>query len=174
MTSILITGFEPFNEWKVNSSWEAARIAADLLGSNCRAVLLPVDHAAAHERIADLFAGGHPDVCLLTELAAGEGLRLERSARKPAELADVPGPEMLAGSWAWENAAAKLADSGFPVSLSDDAGAFVCESTYWSALNRRRSAGAAFPIAFLHVPPLSDLWSAARIAEAMRIVLAAL
>jgi pyrrolidone-carboxylate peptidase len=51
-----------------------------------------------------------------------------------------------------------------PARLSDDAGRYVCDTAYWSALTLAPRPRA---VAFLHVPPLGPDWPTARVAAAV-------
>ena len=153
--SALVTGFAPFRHHAVNSSWEGVRRLEGVT-----AACLPVDHAAAAAEIAALIRRHRPDTVLLTGLAEGAGPRLERLARRPA---GVPGPALRHGRWPFARALARMGHAR----LSADAGRYVCETTYWAAL------GVPGPsrVAFLHVPPLGEVWTARRIARVMRACL---
>ncbi len=60
---------------------------------------------------------------------------------------------------------------GNPVIFSEDAGKYVCDTTYWTVLEFRRRRGFPQHAAFLHVPPLSDEWTVERMAGAVQRVL---
>lgn len=69
----------------------------------------------------------------------------------------------MRGLWPWATALDAIRKSGSPARVSDDAGRYVCETIYWSAL-----AAAHAPLtAFLHVPPLGPNWPVERIAAAV-------
>lgn len=157
----LLTGFGPFGRWAVNSSGEAVRALAAARPDLATAVL-PVDHEAAPVALAGAVAAARPDVLLLTGLADEPRLRLERLARRPAHVAE--GPEILHGLWPWAAALEAIRAAGAPVRLSDDAGRYVCDTSYWSALRLHPRPRA---VAFLHVPPPSPEWPVARIAAAV-------
>jgi pyrrolidone-carboxylate peptidase len=166
MPRILVTGFEPFGRWSVNSSWEAVRHLAGR-HRGVRAECLPVEHFAAAEAIRELVARGAPQVVLLTGLAADPVPRLERLGR-PGPLACAGGPPVRRGRWPWRAAHARIAARGLPLRLSADAGGYVCDSTYWAAL------GTSAPlVAFLHLPPVGPTWTPARSALAIEAALEA-
>ena len=155
-TTVLLTGFEPFREFQANSSWEAVCRAAAELGNRVQAVRLPVDHRPAQECLYDVLEEHRPEIWLLSGLAPGAELRVEQRARKPSQLAHIEGADQLDGAWPGEEIAVALEPLGLPVRLSDDAGAYVCESTYWALLAFRAEHGWPAAATFLHVPPLSD------------------
>jgi pyroglutamyl-peptidase len=154
----LLTGFGPFRNWTENSSEAAARALA-AARPGLRIAVLPVDHAAAPQALADAVAAHRPRALLLTGLANEGRLRLELRARRPEHVAD--GPTLLPGLWPWAAALDAMRATGAPARLSDDPGRYVCETTYWSAL----AAGHAPLTAFLHVPPPGPDWPTERLAR---------
>jgi pyroglutamyl-peptidase len=165
----LLTGFEPFRDWSVNSSGEAVKALADLPGVATR--VLPVDHHAAPEALAAAVAEVRPAVILCTGLSPRPVPRLERHARRPETVA--VGAPVLCGVWPWATALDAMARTGAPVGLSTDAGAYVCETVYWHALALRRQMEPAPQVAFLHVPPLGENWPLARVASLITACLSA-
>ena len=165
MASILLTGFEPFRNWPVNSSWEAVRRFG---GPEIAIARLPVDHEAAAAAILALIAQHRPEALLMTGLAGGAALRLETVARSGV-LSGRYGSGLRRGRWPFARAQDLLAARGQPAKLSRNAGAYVCETTYFAALGSRVPA-----LAFLHVPPLGPIWTAERIARGIATTLEAL
>ena len=165
MPRVLLTGFEPFRDWPVNSSWEGVRLVAGRRG-DVLAARLPVEHGRAAAELRVLVEDRRPGAVLLVGLAAGSAFRLETLAR-PGPLA--PAPVVRRGRWPFAASLRALAGRGIPARLSHDAGSYVCDTTYWAAL------GEAAPRAcvFLHVPPLGPGWSEGRIARGIEAVLEA-
>jgi pyroglutamyl-peptidase len=164
--TVLLTGFEPFRQWTVNSSGEAARAMAGRPGLVVE--VLPVDHVAAARRVTALIAEHRPRAVLATGLSGGHAPRLELRARRPET--EPEGPAELRGVWPWAATLAAARAAGSPAPLSNDAGRYVCETVYWTALEARRR-GAPAPTAFLHVPPLSDAWPVERVVALMEAVI---
>jgi pyrrolidone-carboxylate peptidase len=166
MSTILLTGFEPFAEWPVNSSWEAVRHLAARRG-DLTAKRLPVDHERAAGAVRAVIGDLRPSIVLLTGLADDPVPRLERMGRA-GPLATSGLPPERPGRWPWTAALDGLAGQGLPVRLSDDAGGYVCDTTYWAAL------GTEVPlVAFLHLPPPGPIWTPERGARVVEAVLAA-
>jgi pyroglutamyl-peptidase len=174
--TFLATGFEPFRQYRVNSSWAALERLRDVWPARVRALCLPVDHVAAHRELRRALVELRPAAVLCTGLAVGSGFRVERRARRPAELASEVGEvgdDPLEGAWPWSEMQLALERAGVEAADSDDAGRYVCESTYWSLLSHRRGAGWPQFAAFLHVPQLSELYPVERIARAVQGVIEA-
>ena len=168
---ILLTGFEPFANFKVNSSWQAVQLMAaeekNLLVCEC----LPVNYHSARKQLANLLELHRPESCLCTGLAAGDRFRLERHARKPEQFSDLKGSTLYAGQWPWDEALESFQETNLPALFSEDAGQYVCESTYWSLLDFRNQHGYPEKAAFLHVPPLSEDWPIEKIASGIKAML---
>ncbi len=169
----LLTGFEPFTGFAVNPSWEAARAVAARLSEDVVARLLPVDHQAAARRMAGLLAEVRPEYCLATGLATGDRFRLELRARRPSALPDAEGPDELRGQWPLDAAEASLLSLGAPVVRSEDAGGYVCETTYWALLRFREEHGYPENALFLHVPAVSERFPVAETARCVEAVVRA-
>jgi pyroglutamyl-peptidase len=157
--TILLTGFEPFKQWTVNSSGEVAKALQGRPG--LVTAVLPVDHHAAAEAIAALVAQHRPRAILATGLSPRPVPRLELRARRPE--AFDQGTAELWGVWPWAASLAAIQATGAPVTLSTNAGRYVCETVYWAALERRRAMGRPIPVAFLHMPPLGEAWGVERL-----------
>lgn len=168
---ILLTGFEPFGGHRLNSSWEAVRIAGRRLGADIVIAHLPVHRVRAARALTALLEQHHPDACLLTGLARGSRLRVERVARRHRALAGPEAPGRLHGAWPVAETGLALRQAKLPFRMSDNAGRYVCDSTYWSLLHFRMKHGWPRHAAFLHVPPLSRWFTAAALARGMEAIL---
>lgn len=175
--TFLVTGFEPFREHRTNSSWDAIERLRPSWPGDVVSLLLPVDHRLAHERLRQTLDERRPRVVLCTGLAKGKVFRVERCARRPSELESLlpssPEHALVHGRWPWLEMHAALERVGAHVIDSEDAGRYVCESTYWSLLTY---AGLPSPpefAAFLHVPHESEDNSIEHIAAALGSVVEA-
>lgn len=162
---MLVTGFEPFGQWPVNSSWEAVS-RLDRHGRDISVACLPVAHHAAAEALLDLIAFHRPETVLLTGLAGTPVPRLEMQARLGPDLREGAEPTR-AGRWPFLAAQRTVQSIGAPCRLSSDAGRYVCETTYWTAL-----ATEVPQVAFLHLPPVSPQWSPQRLSRVVNGCLA--
>lgn len=165
---LLVTGFGPFPGVERNPSREIAQaltrgLLPDIVVS---AAELPVAFQAVAAAI-DAALGAlpeAPDVILgLGVWGRGDGFRLERRARgvfdatrldnegRTGEGLDL-GPERTT-DFDLQHLAQVMAEAGAgDVRISEDAGRYVCERTYWQLLTRAQELGAH--ALFLHVPPL--------------------
>ncbi|GAB3806054.1 pyroglutamyl-peptidase I [Humibacter antri] len=170
MTTVLLTGFEPFGSDAVNPSGDAVRLVASRWagrGTGVRLVtdVLPVTFAGSAQRLHELIDEHDPDVVLATGLAGGRsrvsvervGVNLmdaripDSDGQQPVDLPSLPG----AGAAVFASLPVKaimrdVAVAGIPVELSLTAGSFVCNHVLVHAAEwARRSARRA---GFIHVP----------------------
>ena len=171
--SLLITSFGRFDGGANCSealldrlSSERAEIEA-LWGDPVTFARLDVDTASA-ERNLRLALCCRPTHVLLMGQAAGRAqLSFERTARnlrnfrvpdargRSGELGPVRsgGPDRLPATWPdLQGAARALSDGGVPASVSEDAGAHLCNQTLYLALEAGVRAEPPFVAAFLHLP----------------------
>lgn len=164
---LLMTGFEPFGRFRINSSWEAVRLAAARLGPGVVVARLPVDRRRAAAELHRLLELHNPHACLLTGLAGTRLVRVESVARRPRALAGPDDAVWLRGQWPIAELALPLRRRKLPVKISLNSGKYVCDSTYWALLKFRQRRGWPAKASFLHVPPLSRRFTARVLGEAV-------
>lgn len=169
--TFLATGFEPFGEHLSNSSWDALELARGAWPEAIAIRRLPVDYRAAHGELRRAIEQLQPRAVLCMGLARGDGFRIERRARRPAALADVAGAAESWGRWPWAEMRGALDEVGVRSVDSEDAGQYVCESTYWSLLSYRHLGSTPEFAAFLHVPPESEGYPLELIARSVGLVI---
>lgn len=151
---VLVTGFSPFEDVRVNaSSLVAARVAGTLGEHVVVARTLPTAFGQARERITD-----EPcDAALALGVWRGSDWRLERRAagRVASARPDAHGASWLdrelgpdrASTLPIEAWAAELsAELAMSVRASDDCGGYVCNASYHALLGR------GVPALFVHLP----------------------
>lgn len=180
MTTVLLTGFEPFGGDATNPSWDAVELVRDAWDREERLVVerLPVVFWRAGRRMQELIATESPDLVVAAGLAGdAQRIRIERfavnldDARIPDNVGEQPrdariaadGPEAYATGLPARTIAQAIESAGIPSELSLSAGAFVCNHVFYTL----RHAGAMG--GFVHVPwpvavPLADQARALRIA----------
>lgn len=170
-TSVLVTGFEPFGGIAENPSADVAR-ALDgdkVAGHAVVGRVLPVVLDGQQARVGALIDEVRPAIVLALGLAADATcLRIERQAvnRVHFAIADnggaMPqdgtlcpgGPPALSSTLSPAPIAASLAEAGLAATLSDSAGTYLCNATFYFFLDAIRRRGLAVPCGFIHVPPL--------------------
>lgn len=170
---VLLTGFEPFGDIAVNPSQLVIEAMAHhtLPDMVITAEVLPTEYQAAGARVRELIETISPDVVLSIGVAAGrKGLHLERVALNldDARLPDNAG-QLCQGSPITDDGApayfsnmpladlkASLLEKNVPVTISNHAGAYVCNHVFYSAMHTINELGLNTLCSFLHIPAIPD------------------
>lgn len=170
MKKLLITGFDCFDAQHLNPSWEAVRRLPDTVGEYrlCRLMLHTLYEKAAEEllRVAEEYK---PDVIISVGQAGGRdavtperiavNIRAARIGDNDGVILDgdriePEGPAAYFSTLPVEAMRDAIRAAGIPSSVSNTAGAFVCNDVMYSALHRY--AGTPVLCGFIHVPYLPE------------------
>lgn len=169
MRTVLLTGFEPFDQDTVNPSWEAVRLLDGTVQGDARIVArqLPCAFAAAPERLYQLLEEFTPALVIAVGLGPGRtDICIERvaininDARIPDNLGyqpiDTPvvaqGPAAYFSTLPLKAMVRAIRAGGIPASVSHTAGTFVCNQVFYCL--QHALAGTGVRGGFIHVPPL--------------------
>ncbi len=161
---ILLTAFEPYEQWPENSSWLAL---VDLMreGSLCFDLVTrryPVELPVLRERLyADLQQGfdavlhmgqapGTPVVKLET-VAVNFAGRVENCGEELSEVLEN-GPAAYRSKLPLGNWANLLRENSIPAVVSYHAGTFLCNATLYLSLHYGRTMRHATNVGFIHLP----------------------
>jgi len=178
----LVTGFGPFLDVTVNpSELLARRVEGRRIGAAVvRTVVLPVSYSGAPAALEEAIRDARPACVVAVGAGRGEAIALEERAANQASsihadnsgvvhacaAIEASGPSTRECALPVSRWARELATERAPVIASRDAGAYVCNATYFSLLGqpalRRRAL-------FVHLPRRTDDGS---IDAAARVVLA--
>ena len=168
MRTVLLTGFEPFDQDVVNPSWEAVRqLDGVQLDDDVRIVArrLPCAFATASECLLQLISELRPAMVIATGLAPGRSeISIERvainvnDARIPDNLGEQPidtevvvgGPAAYFSTLPIKAMAKAVREAGIAVSVSQTAGTFVCNQVFYRL--QHELAGTGVRSGFIHVP----------------------
>jgi len=173
MEKLLLTGFGPFGSHSTNVSGDAARELEGLEVDGFQVVtrVLPVQFEEAVAELEAALAEEQPAAVLATGIHAGDdGFRVELSARnlRDYELPDAAGqtvrgapvaagaPPMGYGRLPVAALKAALEEAGFEASLSEDAGAYLCNAIFFWLCQQDVPAG------FVHLPAATEPGEASR------------
>jgi pyroglutamyl-peptidase len=168
---ILITGFEPFGGQSINPSWEVARALEGLSWpqAQVRAIQLPCVFAQAAKALTRALDDIRPDIVLALGQAEGRSdISVERVAinvmdariadnagAQPIDLPVAPGgPAAYFSTLPIKYLVARLREAGFPASVSQTAGTFVCNQVFYAL--QHALAGQAVRSGFVHLPLLPE------------------
>ncbi|KZE88895.1 pyroglutamyl-peptidase I [Microbacterium sp. TNHR37B] len=192
MTTVLLTGFEPFGGDAVNPSGEAVRQVAAQWDMPARLVtdVLPVTFEGAAARLRELLTTHRPDVVLATGLAGGRAaVGVERIAvnlldaripdnagHQPIDVPSMSGaPAAAFATVPVKAVAAAIVAAGIPAEVSHSAGTFVCNHVFFTALQealpRARVGFVHVPWSREHAPQGQPALPADAIAQAVRLAI---
>ena len=170
MKKLLITGFDPFGGAEVNPSWQAVSRLPDQVGDYVlRKLEIPTVFHHATQVVLEAAAQFLPDVILCVGQAGGrdsvtpERIAVNiRDARIPDNAGNQPRGEFVApdGPAAYfatvpvEKMAQAIREAGIPATVSNSAGAFVCNDTLYGLLHT--FAGSKVRCGFIHVPYIPE------------------
>ncbi|MES3024021.1 MAG: pyroglutamyl-peptidase I [Pseudomonadota bacterium] len=174
MKTVLLTGFEPFNQESVNPAWEAVRLldgwgegSEEEGGFVVHARRLPCVFGLANEALREALAELAPVLVICVGQAGGRSdISLERVAinvddapiadNAQCQLIDTPvvagGPVGYFSTLPIKAIVRELRAAGLPASVSQTAGTFVCNHVFYGLMD----ALAATPVraGFIHIPYL--------------------
>ena len=177
---IYLTGFEPFGDHVINPSWEAVKtFSLDDSQVQLHKEQLPVDYRALREILPARLNELNPDVILHLGVMSSKGfLRLERSAhnrigetpdnagfRPDPPLIRSNGPAVQRARFPLEDTLHAWRERGFEASLSDDAGSYLCNFSFYLSLDWARDKNAQ--VVFLHIPVLDAPFNLDQLREAI-------
>lgn len=168
MSTVLLTGFEPFAGDRSNPSGAAvAQLAARWTGTaRLVTATLPVDFRRAGAELRELVRANRPDVVIATGLAGGRdavtperiALNLrdaripDNSGYQPVDTPCVPGaPLAYASSLPIKAISREISARGIPAHVSLSAGSFVCNDVFFAAAHLSATTQ-GMRSGFIHVP----------------------
>ena len=170
MKKLLITGFDPFGGADINPSWEAVRQLPDQIGNFVLCKLeIPTVFGKAAETVLSAAKAFSPDAILCIGQAGGraavtpERIAVNiRDARIPDNEGNQPKGERIAcdGPAAYfstlfpEIMCDAILKAGIDATVSNSAGAFVCNDTLYSLLHYYD--GTPVAVGFIHIPYLPE------------------
>ena len=172
MQTLLLTGFEPFDQDPVNPSWEAVRqLDGVQLGEGVQIVarLLPCAFAMVGQCLAGPIAELRPAMVIATGLGPGRSdISVERvainvnDARIPDNLGEQPidtavvvdGPAAYFSTLPIKAMVKAMREAGIAASVSQTAGTFVCNQVFY--LLQHALVGTDVRSGFIHVPNLPE------------------
>ncbi|WP_410605047.1 pyroglutamyl-peptidase I [Amycolatopsis sp. lyj-90] len=166
MTSVLLTGFEPFGGERVNPSWQAVSL---LTGRrrDAVAVELPCVFSRSLVTLRDAIDEYRPELVICVGQAGGRaGVTPERvainliDARIPdnagSQPVDVPvipgGPNAYFTTLPVKACVAGIKDAGLPASVSYSAGTYVCNQVFYGLMHLLDNDFPGVRGGFVHVP----------------------
>lgn len=181
---ILITGFEPFGDDSINPSAQLVERLADqqFKGAEINHHVLPCAFSPLERTLHEVMTTHRPDLVIGFGLATGRAeISIERvainviDARIPDNLGDAPidepvglgGPAAYFSTLPIKTTLHALREAGIPAAISQTAGTFVCNATFYLARHIAETMEAIPQVGFVHVPCLPDMPAARNGAPAL-------
>ncbi|HEX8196698.1 MAG TPA: hypothetical protein VF571_10965 [Pyrinomonadaceae bacterium] len=170
---ILLTGFNPFGELKINPSQLIVQEIKNRSKSGDYVVIpsvLKTEYDAAENKIRKLLREIRPDACVCLGLAmGGSSIQLERialnlddtdSPDNAGELrCDRPiiadGPDIYRSTLPLNLIHEALRNCGIPTHYSNHAGTYICNHVFYTAIHEIQRLGINAKCGFIHVPFIS-------------------
>lgn len=185
---IVVTGFEPFGGSDINSSWETAALIGQRPPKDVdmEVLCLPVSFKRVGAVLQEVLSERQPDVLvMLGQKGSGKSIDIERIAVNlmHTENSDNDGyspdemPICRSGEAAYfSNLPVKdLRDSilkeGIVAKVSNSAGLYVCNCTYYNALKTIKELNLPTKAVFVHVPKISEEFPAEKLAGAILLII---
>ncbi|WP_439890571.1 pyroglutamyl-peptidase I [Ralstonia sp. 25C] len=171
MPTVLVTGFDPFENEPVNPSWEAVRTldGQGIAGADIMARQLPTVFGESNKVLGKLLQTLHPDVVIAVGQAGGRAeMSIERIAINvdDARIADNAGKQPIDVAIEHDGPAAyfstlpikaivrDLRAAGIPAAVSQTAGTFVCNHVFYGLMHAIARKKLPTRGGFLHIPYL--------------------
>ena len=167
---LLLTGFEPFGQESVNPSWEAVKAFPDMVeGVEVVKVRLPVTFKGAAVMLEQAIDEFRPDVVLCVGQGSGRyEINIERVAinmadsKKPDNDGYLPeempmraeAPDAYFSNLPVKRLVEALHEVGIPAVVSNSAGAYVCNTVFYTALHLAHHKYPDMRAGFIHIPYL--------------------
>ncbi|EMD23566.1 pyroglutamyl-peptidase I [Amycolatopsis azurea] len=166
MTSVLLTGFEPFGGERVNPSWQAVSLLTGRRHDTV-AVELPCVFSRSLVTLRDAIDEYRPDLVICVGQAGGRAdVTPERvainliDARIPdnagSQPVDVPvipgGPNAYFTTLPVKASVAGIKNAGLPASVSHTAGTYVCNQVFYGLMHLLDNDFPGVRGGFVHIP----------------------
>ncbi|KMW46829.1 pyroglutamyl-peptidase I [Ralstonia insidiosa] len=165
MTTVLVTGIEPFESDPTNPSWDIAQAldGTQIDGATIVARQLPCVFGAANEQLVAAIEETSPTLVFALGLASGRAeISVERvainviDARIPDNAGNQPvdTPVVTDGPTAYFST---LREAGVPAAVSQSAGTYNCNHLFYGLMHHIATHAPQVRGGFIHVPTTPEL-----------------
>ena len=169
---VLVTGFEPFGKFTINSSERAvSQLPKSLGGNEIVTVILPVSYSRSDKLLFDVMRSVRPDaVVCVGQNASAPDIRVESTAGNYAHSEeedsdhnlwlyrsiDMSGAPSYRSTLPIEEIVRNLKQAGIDAEVSHSAGTFVCNCLMYQALRACETELTGVRCGVVHVPALPE------------------
>lgn len=170
---VVLTGFEPFADFKVNPSWEAAKRLNDKeIGSfKVKSFQMPLAYKEIKGIITDVIETQKPDVIISVGQSYRAHISLEKTAinfadltestilyncgtRPKDETLEPDAPAAYYTRLPIRKTLTKLRQNNIPAEISYSSGTFACNQIFFHMMHKIHTGGLGTTGGFIHVPCL--------------------
>lgn len=170
---IVLTGFEPFADFKVNPSWEAAEAfdGKELDSFKVKSFKIPLKYREIKPTIEGILVSQEPTALISLGQSYRPVVSLEKVAvnfadltesnvlyncgsRPKDEILEPKAPVAYFATLPIRELLSKLRESSIPTEISYDAGTFGCNQLFFHMMHKIHVDGLNIPAGFIHVPCL--------------------
>ena len=171
MKKLLLTGFEPFLQFKINPTDEIVKV---LNGKKIRdyeiiGLTLPVDYEKSELQILHSIEQVKPDVVVSLGLAAGrfkitperiainvkDGAADNNGVTMQDQLIDEHGDDAHFTTLPVRKMVNHLKENGYPAEISNSAGTYLCNNVMYAVLHKYKNT--PLRAGFIHIPASHEL-----------------
>ncbi|WP_312108343.1 pyroglutamyl-peptidase I [Brevibacillus reuszeri] len=173
MTTVLVTGFDPFGGESINPAWESVKELAKIESEQYKVEVrqIPTVFGKSIEKLYAAIEETKPDIVLCIGQAGGRGdLSIERVAINvnDARIADNEGNQPIDKAIVengpvayWSTLPIKsmvhdLQQQGIPASISQTAGTYVCNHLFYGLMHYVAENQSSIRGGFIHIPYLPE------------------
>lgn len=166
---VLITGFDAFGRANTNPAWQAVQsLSSSIANAEIIKLQLPTVFGKANDILETALGEHTPDIVILVGVADNRSkIGLERVAINldDARIQDNEGNQPIdesicaGGETAYFSTlpikaiTVALKEAGIPAQVSNSAGTFVCNHTFYGLLHLAKNECPALRSGFIHIPP---------------------
>lgn len=175
MKTLLLTGYEPFLNFKTNPTDTAVRLFDGQMINDYKVIgkVYPVKFKEIDDLIKTDIENVNPDAIINLGLAGGiHTIDLERIAvncidgradndgfKPDGEKIYADGPDGLFSTLPLKHFEEVLKSKQIPVRISNSAGTYLCNNVMYTALYQLQEQGREIPAGFIHVPANHEIGS---------------
>ncbi len=184
--TVVLTGFEPFADFQVNPSWEAAKAfdGLELNSFRVKSFQIPLRHKEIRKTIEGIVDSQKPSVIISLGQSYRPVISLEKVAlnfadltesntlyncgsRPQDEILELKAPAAYFTTLPTRKILNELRKNAIPAEISYDAGTFGCNQLFFHIMHKIHSDGLDMLGGFIHVPCLPS--QAVQLQETRRV-----
>ncbi|MGP4072120.1 pyroglutamyl-peptidase I [Piscibacillus sp. B03] len=173
MKKILLTGFEPFLDFKTNPTMEVAKYLDGKTINNYEVTsrVFSVDFNQSGREMLNAIEEESPDVVVALGLAGNrrhitperiaincnDGPKDNRGYKPNGEKVFEDGPDAYFSTLPIYEMVDSMKRNGYPASISNSAGTYLCNNVMYHALHHAKTSNLSYRAGFIHIPPSYEM-----------------